>query len=91
MDSCAGQDSRVSQLSDLSQYHSDTLILAAKVDDFYNKLNASEQKCLSKAVDSRRREFSTGRWLPTMDWSDLESRMLRFSLAITGSQFGLMA
>ena len=63
MDSTAAQEVFESGLTELQQYHPGTLILTKKIGDFCHKLYPSEQQFISKAIGSRRREFSTGRWL----------------------------
>ena len=63
MGSSVEQDRTDSQLSELVRFQADTLVLAAKIDDYHSKLSASEKNYVNRAVDSRRREFSTGRWL----------------------------
>ena len=52
-----------SDLQFLRQRHPGALFLASEVRDHCSDLAGEEWHIISSAVDSRRREFSTGRWL----------------------------
>ena len=45
------------------QGHPDLMCLHAPVQDLVHTLSAAERGVVSKAVDSRRQEYATGRWL----------------------------